>query len=324
MNVAVCACTYRRPDGLTALLEGLDRQNFVGYCRQYGHAPRISIIIVDNDSSDEAALICERFSLRAGRNLKYAREPKRGISYARNKCLDLVSAEDDFLAMIDDDEVPESDWLDQLLLVQASVDADIVQGRVVAVFDEGTPRWIVHGNFFGRPRRIHGLEYHEHKELQKLESAGAGNVLVRNSLLRCLNLRFDTDLALTGGEDTAFFRTLRRQGASIVYTGRAVVHERYPRTRANLRYMITERFRMGNVKGALSRKENAAGRLHGRRNLLRESISDFRFGIRRILKTILSRRWEKDRLALGAFQAAYGLGTLAALFGIGYEHYKNR
>lgn len=324
MNVAVCACTYRRPDGLAALLEGLHRQDFYGYCREHGHVPEMSIVIVDNDCSEEAARICKTFELRTGRHVNYVREPKRGISYARNKCLDLVPAECEFFAMIDDDEVPQPDWLDQLLRVQAAVNADIVQGRVVAVFDEETPGWITQGNFFGRPRRLHSLEYHEHKELQELDSAGAGNVLVRNSLVRALNLRFDPELALTGGEDTCFFRTLRRQGASLVYTGRAVVHERYPKSRANFRYMVTERFRLGNVRAALSKKEHAAGTALPRNEILREGIGNFRLGLRRVVKSLISGRWEKDRFAVGAFQAAHGLGILAALAGIGYQHYEKQ
>ena len=51
--------------------------------------------------------------------LLYYHEPRRGISYARNTCLDHVPHATDFITIIDDDEIPAQDWLEQLLLAQA-------------------------------------------------------------------------------------------------------------------------------------------------------------------------------------------------------------
>ena len=66
--------------------------------------------------------------------MRYVQEPRRGISYARNTCLDHVARDAEFFAMIDDDEVPELDWLEQLLCAQARAGADVVRGAVVPVF----------------------------------------------------------------------------------------------------------------------------------------------------------------------------------------------
>jgi succinoglycan biosynthesis protein ExoM len=71
--------------------------------------------------------------------VRYVQEPRRGISYARNTCLDHVARDAEFFAMIDDDEVPELDWLEQLLCAQARAGADVVRGPVVPDFPEGAP-----------------------------------------------------------------------------------------------------------------------------------------------------------------------------------------
>ena len=62
--------------------------------------------------------------------VRYLVESRRGISLARNRRLDAVPADADFIAMIDDDERPEPDWLEELLLAQAATAADGVEGRV--------------------------------------------------------------------------------------------------------------------------------------------------------------------------------------------------
>lgn len=320
LKVCVCACTFRRPDGLAKMLDGVAGQTFSIMPR-----PALHVVIADNECSDRTRQICIEFERQSGIAVTYVREPRRGISFARNACLDNIPDGFEFFASIDDDEIPEPDWLERLLEAQAATGADVVQGRVVAVFDEGTPRWIIQGNFFGRPRRLFNLDFHERENLQELESAGTGNVLIRAALLRNERTRFDPALALTGGEDTRFFKSLRVQGGSMIYAHHAVVHERYPAARANFRYMITERFRMGNVRGRVVLMDaEALARPAVRRALLSQSAAHLRLGVRRIAKTLVSKKRQTDRFAVGAFEAAYGLGIFTALAGFKYEHYKRQ
>ena len=48
-DVTVCACTYRRPEGLRALLDGLAAQRFGAIS-----PPRIEAVIVDNEGNAAA------------------------------------------------------------------------------------------------------------------------------------------------------------------------------------------------------------------------------------------------------------------------------
>ena len=145
VRVAVCACTFRRPEGLAALLDGLRGQRFERIA-----APEVLVLIVDNEGSSRSQAICEAAASR-GLGVRYLAETRRGISFARNRGLDAVPEDVDFIAMIDDDERPEPDWLEELLLAQAATGADVVQGRVRPAFAPGAPAWIRDGGFFGYP-----------------------------------------------------------------------------------------------------------------------------------------------------------------------------
>lgn len=214
LSVAIAACTYRRPAGLQALLDGVAGLTFTQFQRNSGMPLRVSIVIVDNEGNEEVRRICAKFSRAEEWHLTYVHEPQRGISYARNAVLNNLPAGCDFVAMLDDDEVPAPDWLDQLLLAQAATGADVVQGQVVPVFAPSTPQWIATSNFFGTPRRLYHIDFPRVINLQERVCAGTGNVLVRVKAIEDLRLRFDPDLALSGGEDRLFFSRLRIMGTS--------------------------------------------------------------------------------------------------------------
>lgn len=313
--VAVCACTFKRPEGLKALLEGLERQTYTAL-----PPPDLRVVIADHEGSQLARALCADFERRSGTSLTYVHQPEPGIPYARNACLDSLPPNCEFFAFIDDDEVPKEDWLDQLLLAQRLADADAVAGRVIPVFTKGTPAWIADGGFFGSPRRSFGLDMPKVEDLQPLDRAATNNVLVRAAMARRLSLRFDTGFAFSGGEDTAFFRILHKNGGRIVFADRAVVYDQIPASRATLKYMLRDRFRIANNNVLIDaliegRRRPAPTRaLHG--------VKHVGLALRRAVKTMLSRKRAADRFAVAAFHAAYGLGVIAAAFGYRHQHYK--
>jgi glycosyltransferase involved in cell wall biosynthesis len=313
--VAVCACTFKRPDGLKALLEGLERQT-------YGAVPPpdLRVVIADNEGSEIARALCADFEKRSSTSLTYVHEPERGIPYARNACLDNLPPNCDFFAFIDDDEVPKEDWLDQLLLAQRLADADAVAGRVVPVFEEDTPAWIVEGGFFGAPRRSFGLDMPKIEDLQPLDRAATNNVLVRTATMRQLGLRFDTTFAFSGGEDTLFFCTLHKNGGRIVFADRAVVYDHIPASRAALPYMLRDRFRVANNNVLIDAL--VEGRARPARTYAVDGVKHVGLGIRRAIKTALSRKRAVDRFAVAAFHTAHGLGIVTAALGYRHQHYK--
>jgi glycosyltransferase involved in cell wall biosynthesis len=186
--VSICVSTYKRPAGLSRLLEGLDRLSF-----RTLETPRIEVVVVDNEAAGAAAAVCARLEAGFRWTLRCADEPRRGITYARNRGLELAHPKGDFIAFIDDDEVPDTRWLEELLLARDRHEADIVSGPVAPRFESPPPDWVTRGGFF---------EARQAPEGQPLGVAFTNNVLLRSAVPREMDRAFDHRFALTGGEET--------------------------------------------------------------------------------------------------------------------------
>lgn len=196
--------------------------------------PDIEVIIVDNDLAGSARCVynelCPDFPLQ----LIYDIEPQQGVSYARNKTVELASLASDFIVFIDDDEVPDPQWLDELLYAQKLYQAKVVTGPVYPNFQsEDVPQWIEKGKFFAPP---------DHNNGDVLNAAFTNNVLVRADLLRSLDMVFDHRFAIKGAEDTHLFMRLRKEGATIVWTKDATVHETIPASRTSFKWLLERSF----------------------------------------------------------------------------------
>jgi glycosyltransferase involved in cell wall biosynthesis len=134
-RVSVCVATCGRPIGLANLLGALE-------VLAVPAGVTLQVVVVDNDSSESARVVCDEVATRHAYSLNYVVEKRRGISFARNAALDAALPSSDFIAFIDDDELPEMDWLAELLRVQEYYRADVVTGPCLPRYVESPPRWI--------------------------------------------------------------------------------------------------------------------------------------------------------------------------------------
>src|SRR5262249_31641540 len=141
-RVAICIATWRRPQGLLALLQSLDALVFEG------PEPELCVIVADNDERESAHAVCESARDWLRHPLHYVVEKRRGIPQARNASLLAALGRVDWIAFADDDEVADPRWLDALLRAQLASGADVVSGPVVPRFATGTPAWVAQGPFF--------------------------------------------------------------------------------------------------------------------------------------------------------------------------------
>lgn len=230
MRITVAICTCRRPEGLARLLDALQLVDA---------DDAVSVLVIDNDDKREGAQVCMQLATGYRWPLHCAIEPKAGISYARNRAVaESLRHAPDAIAMLDDDEWPEKQWLQELLRIQRATDADVVGGPVVPHFARSGTRWT---NF----RSYYGLD-------QKLPDGascvlyGAGNVLVRTSCFKDLMPEpFDPAFALTGGEDLMFFQRLASKGYRMYWSAQAVVHEDVPPARMTMRWLSDRQRRRG-------------------------------------------------------------------------------
>lgn len=152
MKVAIGVLTYKRPDGLKRLLAGLELLTF-----DKVSTPDVHVLVIDNDPEASAQEDCIQRQGSYRWKLGYSHEPRRGISHARNRALDLSMEGYDGIAFIDDDEEPAPDWLDQLLFVQQEYGADVVTGPVLPRMVEPAPAWSKKGRFYERSRHPTGF-----------------------------------------------------------------------------------------------------------------------------------------------------------------------
>lgn len=233
MRVAVCITTYRRLEGLRRLLVNLGELTFTK-----NDVPALSIVVIDNECARETKQMVEQLASSYVWELAYVEEPLPGVSNARNRALHTVKDTTDFMAFVDDDEVVEPAWLDELLHVQKTYGADVVAGPVLSRFEGDVPEWVIKGKFFDRQRYETG---------HVLKYVASGNVLISSAVLRQTCLIFDERLTLTGGEDTHFFMRLHQMGYKMVWADRAVAYEYVPNNRTTMDWIIKRAYRTGNT-----------------------------------------------------------------------------
>lgn len=303
MKLSICIITYLRPDSLKRLLGAIAALEF----RQVS-APDIEVVVVDNDPerSGESAFsaVCSAFP----HAISYTVEPQRGIPFARNLSVMSASADSDFFVFIDDDEVPDPLWLEQLIVAQSRYQVDVVTGPVVPRFNHAVPDWIAAGKFFERPRYETGTE---------MPASATNNVLVRADVLRKLDYLFDERLALTGGSDWYLFRRLNRLGHRIVWADDAIVYEWVPESRANLQWILQRGYRCGNTESSCE--------IDLEPSVSVSSNCIFK-GIRRLIRGFLlipiSLAQGKHGFCKNLKYISHSLGLLSGVLGSRYEEYQ--
>jgi glycosyltransferase involved in cell wall biosynthesis len=209
-HITVCICTFKRPSFLERVLEQLNRQITDG---QFTY----SIVVADNDSQESARTVVSRFASSANVPIKYCVERRQNIPLARNQAV--RNATGQYIAFLDDDEVPIERWL--LFLYRACIhyDADGVLGSAKPLYEGEPPNWIVKGRFY--ERAVHATGF-----VIDWRQGRTGNVLLKQGMFSYDKEPFRPEF-LTG-EDQDFFRRMIGRGHSFVWCDEALTHEIIP------------------------------------------------------------------------------------------------
>ncbi|NJK36305.1 MAG: glycosyltransferase family 2 protein [Oscillatoriales cyanobacterium RM1_1_9] len=298
MLVSICIATYKRPDQLKCLLEGLNRLTFGKI-----EIPDIELIIVDNDFSGSAQQLCEEFEAKFAGRLRYDIEIEKGVTYARNRTIKNISQDSDFIAIMDDDEVPDPSWLEELLAVQSQYNADIVTGPVIPQFeDKSTPDWVTKGKFFEPLSQATG---------SPMNVAFTNNVLVRSKILQQLDPVFDNRLASKAAEDTHLFMRLYKSGYRIVWANEAIVREWIPESRTNVKWLMERAYWGWSSYSLFERELYPSVKVQAVR--LIKGCGLIAVGILRSVPAMLQGKHSFVQELLNIYR---GLGTLSGVFGI--------
>lgn len=306
MLISICVATYKRPNKLRVLLEGLNQLTFKTI-----ECPEIEVVVVDNGVIGVAEEVCAKIKPNFRWTLKTGVESERGITYARNKTMEMVSPDADFIAIIDDDEYPEPSWLEELLLVQKKYGSPIVSGPVIPSFENSeVPNWIVKGGFFNPDRyptgKIRPVAY-------------TNNVIVRAEILRDLDPVFDNRFAIIGGSDCFLFLNLHKAGHEIVWADDAIVYDSIPSSRTNLKWILFRSYRQPSSYSSTEKELYPSFFIQSIRML--KGLALIMIGLLRLIPSLLV---EKAAVVNSLVYICRGLGTLGGLVGLFYEEYKNR
>lgn len=183
MKISVVIPTCRRPETLARCLHGLSGAE--------------AEIIVSDDSDDDRTrdLLAREFP-----GVRWVQGPRRGPAANRNSGARCATGE--WIAFIDDDCEPQPGWLAGI--AQASIDGDVVEGRVVAPGATDSP-------FEEHVENLHGGVF------------WSCNLALRREVFERL-AGFDEGFREAGGEDMEFAWRIARANLRVKFAPEALVH----------------------------------------------------------------------------------------------------
>jgi len=179
---------------------------------------RYSVVVVDNDKLESARSTVESHARISKNIVRYYLEKEQNIALARNKAIE--NADGEYVALIDDDEIPTREWLSNLYSTALQYKSDGVLGPVLPHFEEYPPKWVLKGKLFERPSHSTG-------NILEWEDTRTGNALLKKDIFRSGNEMFDPSFG-SGGEDRDFFKRAIERGGIFVWCNEAPVYESIP------------------------------------------------------------------------------------------------
>lgn len=255
--LSVIICTYNREKFLYDALRHVAENDF---------APEnYEIVLVNNNSTDNTASECERFSNDFPHvQFRYFVETKQGLSHARNRGID--ECRGDILIFLDDDSFVKPDYLSNLQRqMDQHPEAMAFGGKITPLFESGeTPEWLCKWTYswvsaIDKGNKVVSFEGNSYP-------IGANMGFRKQCLDTCGN--FNPELGrskknLMAGEEKDLFNRLKENNMPILYFPNIQVEHVIPPQRTTRDYIVrmgqgvgmSERVRCQQIgKGALCKR----------------------------------------------------------------------
>ncbi len=216
---------------------------------------RVTIIVVDNNSTDGTRELIASLTPEFDQRLQYVFEGRTGKSHALNAGLAVATSE--LVGMIDDDEEVDAGWFEEVERAFADPALDFITGPYVPRWEAPPPAWMpyrpssVVGWVDGGPDvRTFGHDY--------TGVLMGGNAVIRLALLRAIG-GYDPELGPTASrrlgscEDEDVQRRLTAAGARGEYRPGLIIHHFIPAARLTRDYHRRWYFEHGISQGLLAR-----------------------------------------------------------------------
>lgn len=256
MKFSIITCTYNREKYLGQTLRSVCEQDFP--------AADCEIIVVDNNSTDNTATICEQYRMKyPDINFHYFKEYSQGFSFALNRAIQ--EAKGEYIVFVDDDETINPNHLELLdRYLKEYPQAQLIASPVIPIYEKGEPKWMSHFT-----KRLIGGYFYQGNKVKVLDAShypGTGHTVIKKELYAKYG-NYNTELgrkgtSLIGAEDKDMFNRLKNNGISAYYFPDIPIYHHIPESKTTddffnrLTYSIgkSERIRTRSVSGQEYRK----------------------------------------------------------------------
>lgn len=299
-SLAVYVCTHRRNDHLARTIDSI-----VASARHAEHGGRVGVVVVDDNPDGSARVVVDEFDGTARGSgldlgIHYRHSGAQNISRARNIGIAAAMELADWVGMVDDDEVVERRWVDELFSVADRVGADAVTGPVAVDYADDAPHWLRAqgiGRLFEAPRSADGAA---------VDHASTGNSMISTAWLTAHPThRFRDDLGTSGGEDMVFYRAAIAAGLRAHYALRAGARELAPPERSTFGYVVRRSVWMGNTTAVTNLETGLAGRPR----LAARALKSFAVALAHPVRRLARFRPPQARYTVASMAYAAGLAT---------------
>ena len=215
-----------------------------------------------------------------------------------------------YIAVIDDDEIADPDWLENLCATSERYDVSVVGAPQVPVFEGAVPnKWKTHPVFTPHYSKTGPVEI----------IYSSGNLLVRRDLLQEMPQPFfDLAFNFTGGGDADLIRRSKSQGFKIAWCDEARIFETVPARRVTWDWIQKRSLRNGQLSALIAHRQ-ARGSVF---NNIKVVIHSLALLIVSPLRALV--QFVKSGSVLSSLYPVHiAMGRIASEFGYANEQYRN-
>jgi glycosyltransferase involved in cell wall biosynthesis len=304
IDIVVTLPTFKRPDHLLKTLASLKAQVT---------ERRFAIIVMENEAEKRDGAEAARPLFESGEYsglLIIAHD--RGNCNAYNAGWQTalrVFPSFTSLLVIDDDEIADPHWLENLCKTRETYNVDFVGGPQIPMFAKPE-----HGVWSKHP--VFSPHYDTTGRVPIIYSSG--NLLIGRNVLEAMPFPFlDLTFNFMGGGDSDFISRSVVKGFTIAWCAEAPVYETVPARRVEAEWIRARALRNGVISSLIEKRKRANEPFGKVKTVLKSlallAVSPFRAAVK-IAQT--------GSLSTGVYQIYVGLGRVLAEFGYSNEQYR--